>query len=416
MRSSESTTTPIRSLPWLTVGAFLPIGPHGASPPDGQFGEAAVQYLARGGGAVRRRPLLLFGTPQLPGSLGANLSHIEAVIDGLAPHLSRDCLVVGKSTVPVGTAPRPAARLAAQTREGVTAALAWNPEFLREGFAVQDTLRPDRLVVGVSSDQADAALRTLYAPIVQAGTPYITTDLATAELIKVAANAFLATKVSFINAMADVCEAACADVVTLADALGHDTRIGLRFLSAGLGFGGGRLPKDIRAFVARATELERPTRFSSFTKLMRSTPHGGSTPSAWPGTWWFLSRRPAGRCAGGRLQTRHRRRARLARAERRGGRPAEGAAVRVHDPKANDSARQACPGTRLCRPARKGLRGSRPGAASHRVGRVPPARSGHAPRSRAIATVFLDAHNVLPLGQWRAAGWTVQSMGAAPRA
>ena len=195
------------------------------------------------------------GTPQLPGSLGADLSSIEAVIERLAPDLTHDCLVVGKSTVPVGTAPRLAARLASLTPAGVTAELAWNPEFLREGFAVQDTLRPDRLVVGIASAGADSALRTVYAPLLETGTPDNTTDFATAELAKVAANAFLATKVSFINAVADVGEVAGADVVTLAHTLGYDKRIGRHFLSAGLGYGGGCLPKDVRAFVARAEEL-----------------------------------------------------------------------------------------------------------------------------------------------------------------
>jgi len=147
------------------------------------------------------------GTPQLADSLKADLSHIESVIDELAANVTGDCLVVGKSTVPVGTAARLATRLASRTPEGITASLAWNPEFLREGFAVQDTLRPDRLVAGVTSDKADAILRALYAPILETGTPYITTDLATAELAKVSANAFLATKISFINAVADVCEA-----------------------------------------------------------------------------------------------------------------------------------------------------------------------------------------------------------------
>ena len=195
------------------------------------------------------------GTPQLPGGTGADLSHIEAVVDGLAPHLTRDCLVIGKSTVPVGTAARLAARIAGLAPVGAAAGLAWNPEFLREGFAVQDTLRPDRIVVGVTSEAADRTLRAIYASVLELGTPYIITDLATAELVKVAANAFLATKISFINAVANVCDAAGADVMTLADALGHDTRIGRRFLSAGLGFGGGCLSKDIRAFMARADEL-----------------------------------------------------------------------------------------------------------------------------------------------------------------
>jgi UDPglucose 6-dehydrogenase len=194
------------------------------------------------------------GTPQQPGSYAADLRYVDAVVDGLAPHLQPGSLVVGKSTVPVGTAARLAARIA-ELAPDVDAELAWNPEFLREGFAVEDTLTPDRLVVGVTSERADGVLREVYASMLAGGTPWISTDLATAELVKVAANSFLATKISFINAMAEVCDAAGGDVVTLADAIGHDPRIGRRFLSAGIGFGGGCLPKDIRAFVARAGEL-----------------------------------------------------------------------------------------------------------------------------------------------------------------
>ena len=193
------------------------------------------------------------GTPQQPGSWAADLSYVDGVIDGLAPHLRAGALVVGKSTVPVGTAARLAARIAKLTGDA-DVELAWNPEFLSEGTAVEDTLRPDRLVVGVTSERADALLRKL-TPVVERGRPYISTDLATAELVKVAANSFHATKISFINAMADVCDAAGGDVVTLADAIGYDPRIGRRFLSAGIGFGGGCLPKDIRAFMARAGEL-----------------------------------------------------------------------------------------------------------------------------------------------------------------
>ena len=195
------------------------------------------------------------GTPQRPGSGAADLRHVDAVVDGLAPHLHRETLVVGKSTVPVGTARGLAARLAELAPAGAGAELAWNPEFLREGFAVQDTLRPDRIVVGVTSARAEATLREVYAAAVAAGTPWVPTDLPTAELVKAAANAFLATKISFINAIAEVCDASGADVVTLAEAIGYDERIGRRFLSAGLGFGGGCLPKDIRAFMARAGEL-----------------------------------------------------------------------------------------------------------------------------------------------------------------
>ena len=195
------------------------------------------------------------GTPQYADSLAADVTSVEAVIGELAPLLGVDALVVGKSTVPVGTASRMAARLAGLARPAVCPELAWNPEFVREGYAVNDTLRPDRLVVGITSAQADATLRSVYAPILAAGVPYIATDLQTAELVKVAANAFLATKISFINAMADVCDAADADVVTLARALAYDERIGSRGMSAGLGFGGGCLPKDLRALLARGAEL-----------------------------------------------------------------------------------------------------------------------------------------------------------------
>jgi UDPglucose 6-dehydrogenase len=195
------------------------------------------------------------GTPQHKGSYAADMKYVDMVVDGLAPYLHEPCLIVGKSTVPVGTAARLARRLAELAPVGAAAELAWNPEFLREGTAVQDTLEPDRLVVGVQSEQADATLRALYGPMIAAGTPYLTTDMATAELVKVAANSFLATKISYINAMAEVCEAAGADVVQLAHAIGLDSRIGSRFLSAGLGFGGGCLPKDIRAFMARGEEL-----------------------------------------------------------------------------------------------------------------------------------------------------------------
>ena len=198
---------------------------------------------------------LCVGTPQRHGELAADLTYIDAALESLAPHLAKDSLVVGKSTVPVGTADRLARKLAELAPSGVKAELAWNPEFLREGYAVNDTLRPDRLVIGVRSAEAEQTLRTVYADAIANGTPFIVADFATAELVKVAANAFLATKISFINAMAEVCELAGADVTVLADALGHDDRIGRKFLNAGVGFGGGCLPKDIRAFMARAGEL-----------------------------------------------------------------------------------------------------------------------------------------------------------------
>jgi UDPglucose 6-dehydrogenase len=194
------------------------------------------------------------GTPQQKDDYSADLSYVDAAFRSLAPHLTRRALVVGKSTVPAGTAVRMQTVLREQAPCGEVE-LAWNPEFLREGFAIEDTLRPGRLVFGVQSAWAEQQLRAAFAPVIEAGTPVIVTDFATAELVKVAANSFLATKISFINAMAEVCEVTGADVKQLSHAIGYDSRIGHRFLSAGLGFGGGCLPKDIRAFIARATEL-----------------------------------------------------------------------------------------------------------------------------------------------------------------
>ncbi len=190
------------------------------------------------------------GTPQVAGSDAADLRYVNASFEALAAHLTPGDLVVGKSTVPVGTA----ARLS-ELVEATGATLAWNPEFLREGFAVKDTLAPDRLVYGVRDEESVATLDAVYATAIAAGTPRVVTDFATAELVKVAANAFLATKISFINAMAEVAEVTGADVTQLADAIGYDARIGRRFLNAGVGFGGGCLPKDIRGFMARADEL-----------------------------------------------------------------------------------------------------------------------------------------------------------------
>ena len=198
------------------------------------------------------------GTPQMVGENAADTTFVYAAVDALAPHVKAGALVVGKSTVPVGTAKKLRKKLAARVREGVEARLAWNPEFLREGFAIEDTVAPDRFVYGVHRESAEADVALLdqvYAAPLANGTPRLVMDYATAELVKVAANAFLATKISFINAMSEVCEAAGGDVVALAEAIGHDDRIGRKFLGAGVGFGGGCLPKDIRAFMARAGEL-----------------------------------------------------------------------------------------------------------------------------------------------------------------
>jgi len=192
------------------------------------------------------------GTPQSKDGLAADLTYVKSSVAAIAPYLKDGALVVGKSTVPVGTAQSLRDYLAESAPH---ADLAWNPEFLREGFAVEDTLTPNRLVVGVVNDRAEKILKEVYKPIIDLGTPWIRADLPTAELVKVAANSFLATKISFINAMAEVCEASGGDVTVLAKAIGYDPRIGSRFLQAGIGFGGGCLPKDIRAFMARAQEL-----------------------------------------------------------------------------------------------------------------------------------------------------------------
>jgi UDPglucose 6-dehydrogenase len=353
------------------------------------------------------------GTPQLPGALGADLSHIEAVIDGLAPHVTRDCLVVGKSTVPVGTAARLAARLADRATEGVTANLAWNPEFLREGFAVNDTLRPGRLVVGVTSAADDAVLRAVYAQLLEVNTPYIVTDLATAELTKVAANSFLATKISFINAMANVCEAAGADVVTLADALGHDPRIGRGFLSAGLGFGGGCLGKDIRAFMARAAELgvADSVEFLHQVDAINSGRRKHAVELARDlagGT--FADRNVAILGAAFKPETDDVRDS-----------PAlgvavailaEGANVRVHDPRALANARLAYPDLGYANEPEKACEDA--DVVLHltewqQYRELDPAMLLPVVRSPRM----LDSRNVLPVGHWRASGWTVRSMGRA---
>jgi UDPglucose 6-dehydrogenase len=192
------------------------------------------------------------GTPQVKGGNAADLTYVNSALESIAKVVKAGGLVVGKSTVPVGTATRLRNRLLELNPK---ADLAWNPEFLREGFAVEDTLHPNRLVVGVVNDQAEKVLKEVYAANLSENTPWVRADLPTAELVKVAANSFLATKISFINAMAEICEAAGGDVTVLAKAIGYDPRIGSRFLQAGIGFGGGCLPKDIRAFMARAEEL-----------------------------------------------------------------------------------------------------------------------------------------------------------------
>ncbi|MGO3077294.1 UDP-glucose dehydrogenase family protein [Corynebacterium casei] len=197
------------------------------------------------------------GTPQRHGSYAADMTYVRAVIEELVPLLQGEHVIFGKSTVPVGTAAELQELADSLCAEGTSVEIAWNPEFLREGYAVKDTITPDRIVLGVRAGEsrAEELAREVYAQPLSHNTPFLVTDLQTAELVKVSANAFLATKISFINAVSEICEIAGGDVVALADAIGHDDRIGRKFLGAGLGFGGGCLPKDIRAFMARAGEL-----------------------------------------------------------------------------------------------------------------------------------------------------------------
>jgi len=354
---------------------------------------------------------LCVGTPQLPGSLAADTGSLDAVIEELGPWLRRRCLVVGKSTVPVGTAARLARRLATLAPAGAEAELAWNPEFLREGMAIRDTLRPDRLVAGVMSARADATLREVYAAVIAAGTPYISTDLATAELAKVSANAFLATKISFINAMADMCDAAGADVVTLAETLGYDARIGARGMSAGLGFGGGCLPKDVRALLARGERLG----VAESLKFLYAVDE---------------------------VNMRRRERAAQVAAELAGGSLAgrdvavlgaafkpltddvrdspalavaaalhlDGARVRVHDPQAIDNARAVFPDLDYTADVAETCAGA--DVVMH-LTEWPQYREIDPAALRAVVRQpnLLDARNALPHDRWAAAGWTVRGLG-----
>ncbi|MEW1977581.1 UDP-glucose/GDP-mannose dehydrogenase family protein [Kocuria palustris] len=207
------------------------------------------------------------GTPQRPGAFAADMSFVDSAVEQISRHLTRDAVIAGKSTVPVGTARRLRELARENAPEGIEVDLVWNPEFLREGHSVEDTLHPDRMVIGLpghgsadpqeceQAQRLESLMREVYAPQLAEGIPLIVTDYETSELVKVAANSFLATKISFINSLSELTEAVGGDIRTLADAIGMDERIGRKFLNAGVGFGGGCLPKDIRALRARASEL-----------------------------------------------------------------------------------------------------------------------------------------------------------------
>ncbi|MEU6485099.1 UDP-glucose/GDP-mannose dehydrogenase family protein [Streptomyces sp. NPDC046887] len=355
-------------------------------------------------------------TPQKHGEYGCDMSYVDAAFGSLAPHLKRPALVVGKSTVPVGSAERLAKLLADNAPVGADAELAWNPEFLREGFAVQDTLRPDRIVVGVESAAAEKTLREVYATPMAEGSPFVVTDFPTAELVKTSANSFLATKISFINAMAEVCEAAGGDVAKLAEAIGYDDRIGPKFLRAGIGFGGGCLPKDIRAFMARAGELGADQALTflreidSINMRRRGQMVGMAREALGDGT--FLGKRVAVLGAAFKPDSDDVRDSPALNVA--GQIHLQGGQVTVYDPKGMENARRLFPTLGYADSALEAVRGAH--VVLHltewrEFRELDPAELGEAVSDRLI----LDGRNALDPLPWREAGWTFRAMGR-PRA
>ncbi|MFB7339616.1 UDP-glucose dehydrogenase family protein [Streptomyces hydrogenans] len=352
-------------------------------------------------------------TPQKHGEYGCDMSYVDAAFASLAGVARPGSLAVGKSTVPVGSAER----LAAVLPEGVD--LAWNPEFLREGFAVQDTLRPDRIVVGVRGDdggRAEKLLREVYAVPVAEGSPFVLTDFPTAELVKTAANSFLATKISFINAMAEICEAAGGDVAKLAEAIGHDERIGNKFLRAGVGFGGGCLPKDIRAFMARAGELGvdqaltflreidsiNMRRRGQMVEMAREALGGDS----------FLGRRVAVLGATFKPDSDDVRDSPALNVA--GQIHLQGGQVTVYDPKGMENARKVFPTLGYADSALEAVRGA--DVVLHLTEWREFRELDPAELAAVVSSpVVLDGRNALDGERWRAAGWTYRAMGR-PRA
>jgi UDPglucose 6-dehydrogenase len=352
------------------------------------------------------------GTPQKKGEYAADMTYVNAVTHGILPYTKDGDLFVGKSTVPVGTAERLTAEIQAGAPEGVNVELCWNPEFLREGFAVEDTLTPDRMVFGVASERAERILREVFAPVIDIPTPVVITDLATAQLVKVAANAFLATKISFINAMAEVCETVHGDVKKLSEALSHDTRIGGRFLHAGLGFGGGCLPKDIRAFMARAGELGVDQALSFLKEVdainMRRRARMVD-----------LARELTGGSFAGGVKVGVLGAAFKPNSDDVRDSPAldvseairlQGAHVRVYDPQANANAGRIHPELTYCDSALEAVDGA------HLVLHLTEWRefrdmSPHALEDAVALKRIVDGRNALDADAWRAAGWVYRALG-----
>ena len=356
------------------------------------------------------------GTPQQRGSYAADTRYVEAVIDDLVPKLQGHHIIFGKSTVPVGTAAALQERADKLVQDGASVEIAWNPEFLREGYAVKDTIEPDRIVLGVNATHSQAkssavqVAREVYATPLAHNTPFIVTDLQTAELVKVSANAFLATKISFINAVSEVCEIVGADVTQLADAIGYDDRIGRKFLGAGLGFGGGCLPKDIRAFMARAGELGADQALTFLREVdainMRRRQRVVD-----------LAREMLGSLIGTRITV-------LGAAFKpnsddvrdspalavAGQLSLAGASVRVYDPQAMDNARKVFPTLDYASSLEDALRNAELVILATEWQEFKEMEPGW------VAGVvdkqkLIDGRNVLPAEAWQAAGWEIQALG-----
>ncbi|WP_081764603.1 UDP-glucose dehydrogenase family protein [Corynebacterium jeddahense] len=352
------------------------------------------------------------GTPQQRGSYAADTRYVEAVIDDLVPQLEGDHLILGKSTVPVGTAGALQERADKLAKPGTTVEIAWNPEFLREGYAVKDTIEPDRIVIGhrAGDSRAEETAREVYATPLSNGTPFIVTDLQTAELVKVSANAFLATKISFINAVSEVCENVGADVTQLADAIGYDDRIGRKFLGAGLGFGGGCLPKDIRAFMARAGEVGADQALTFLREVdainMRRRQRVVD-----------LSREELGSLIGKRITV-------LGAAFKpnsddvrdspalavAGQLSLAGAAVRVYDPQGMVNARKIIPDLDYAASLEDALRGAELTILAtewDEFKQMDPVWAGGLVEKQ----LLIDGRNVLPVADWQQAGWRIWGLG-----
>ncbi|WP_273369527.1 UDP-glucose dehydrogenase family protein [Corynebacterium massiliense] len=355
------------------------------------------------------------GTPQQHGSYAADLTYVRAVIESLVPHLSGHHVILGKSTVPVGTAADLQELADSLAPEGASVEIAWNPEFLREGYAVKDTITPDRIVLGVRDGEstAEEIAREIYARPLASDTPFIVTNLATAELVKVAANSFLATKISFINAVSELCEVAGGDVLALADAIGHDERIGRKFLGAGLGFGGGCLPKDIRAFMARAGELGADQALTFLREVdainMRRRDRVVALAKEMLGGMLLGHRVTVLGCAFKPNSDDVRDSPALAVA---GQLSLAGAAVTVYDPQGMDNAKKVFPTLDYAADLDAALNGSELVILAtewKQFKELDPQEAG----KRVAARNFIDGRNVLDVDKWRAAGWNLQALGRA---